>query len=98
MNRWQRFTKVEWPFSAIGLMWNSMMSFGGGWFFVAQSEAITVLNKNIKLPGLGSYMATAVEKGDNTAAIWAIIAMLTVILAWISFFGDRSWPRRTSSK
>ncbi len=63
------------------LIWNSMMSFGGGWFFVAQSEAITVLNKNIKLPGLGSYMATAVEKGDNTAAIWAIVAMLTVIIA-----------------
>ena len=57
------------------------MSFGGGWFFVAQSEAITVLNKNIKLPGLGSYMATAVEKGDNTAAFWAIVAMLAVILA-----------------
>src|SRR6202521_5461713 len=53
MNRWQRFTKVELPSSAIGLMWNSMMSFGGGWFFVAQSEAISVLNKNIKLPGLG---------------------------------------------
>ena len=58
-----------------------MMSFGGGWFFVAQSEAITVLNKNIKLPGLGSYMATAVEQGDNTAAIWAIVAMLVVIVA-----------------
>ena len=57
MNRWQRFTKVELPSSAIGLMWNSMMSFGGGWFFVAQSEAISVMNKNIKLPGLGSYMA-----------------------------------------
>ena len=44
MNRWQRFTKVELASSAIGLMWNSMMSFGGGWFFVAQSEAISVLN------------------------------------------------------
>src|ERR1700733_10554882 len=81
MNRWQRFTKVELPSSAIGLMWNSMMSFGGGWFFVAQSEAISVLNKNIKLPGLGSYMAAAVETGDNTAAVWAIIAMLAIILA-----------------
>ena len=69
MNRWQRFTKVEVPSSAIGLMWNSMMSFGGGWFFVAQSEAISVLNKNIKLPGLGSYMAAAVEAGDTRAAI-----------------------------
>jgi NitT/TauT family transport system permease protein len=80
MNRWQRFTKVELPSSAIGLMWNSMMSFGGGWFFVAQSEAISVLNKNIKLPGLGSYMATAVEAGDGRAAAYAIVAMIVTIV------------------
>jgi NitT/TauT family transport system permease protein len=80
MNRWQRFTKVELPSSAIGLMWNSMMSFGGGWFFVAQSEAISVLNKNIKLPGLGSYMAAAVEAGDTRAAVYAIIAMVVTIV------------------
>jgi NitT/TauT family transport system permease protein len=80
MNRWQRFTKVEVPSSAIGLMWNSMMSFGGGWFFVAQSEAISVLNKNIKLPGLGSYMATAVEAGDTRAAVYAILAMVVTIV------------------
>jgi NitT/TauT family transport system permease protein len=80
MNRWQRFTKVELPSSAIGLMWNSMMSFGGGWFFVAQSEAISVLNKNIKLPGLGSYMAAAVEAGDTRAAVYAIMAMIIAIV------------------
>jgi len=80
LNRWQRFTTVEVPASMHSLIWNSMMSFGGGWFFVAQSEAISVMNKNIKLPGLGSYMATAVEKGDNVAACWAIVAMLTLIL------------------
>ncbi len=80
MNRWQRFTRVELPSSAIGLMWNSMMSFGGGWFFVAQSEAISVLNKNIKLPGLGSYMAAAVEAGDTRAAVYAIVAMIVTIL------------------
>jgi NitT/TauT family transport system permease protein len=80
MNRWQRFTKVEVPSSAIGLMWNSMMSFGGGWFFVAQSEAISVLNKNIKLPGLGSYMAAAVEAGATRAAVYAIIAMIVTIV------------------
>ena len=61
-------------------MWNSMMSFGGGWFFVAQSEAISVLNKNIKLPGLGSYMAAAVEAGDTRAAVYAIIAMIVTIV------------------
>ena len=81
LSPWQRFGTLEVPSSMHSLIWNSMMSFGGGWFFVAQSEAITVLNKNIKLPGLGSYMATAVEKGDNAAAVWAIIAMLAVILA-----------------
>jgi NitT/TauT family transport system permease protein len=81
LSRWQRFGALEVPSSMHSLIWNSMMSFGGGWFFVAQSEAITVLNKNIKLPGLGSYMATAVDKGDNLAALWAIIAMLAIILA-----------------
>jgi NitT/TauT family transport system permease protein len=81
LSRWQRFGTLEVPSSMHSLIWNSMMSFGGGWFFVAQSEAITVLNKNIKLPGLGSYMATAVEKGDNAAAVWAILVMLAVIVA-----------------
>ncbi len=81
LSRWQRFVTLEVPSSMHSLIWNSMMSFGGGWFFVAQSEAITVLGKNIKLPGLGSYMATAVEKGDNMAAVWAIVTMLCVIIA-----------------
>ena len=80
LNRWQRFTRLELPSSVIGLMWNSMMSFGGGWFFVAQSEAISVLNKNIKLPGLGSYMAAAVEAGDTRAAVCAIAAMILSIV------------------
>ncbi len=81
LSRWQRFRTVELPASAHSLIWNSMMSFGGGWFFVAQSEAISVMNKDIKLPGLGSYMASAIEKGDNHAALLAVIAMLTLILA-----------------
>ena len=80
LNRWQRFTTVEVPASMHSLIWNSMMSFGGGWFFVAQSEAISVMNKDIKLPGLGSFMAAAVDRGDNQAAMWAILAMLAVIL------------------
>ncbi|HKE38494.1 MAG TPA: ABC transporter permease subunit [Casimicrobiaceae bacterium] len=80
LNRWQRFRVLELPASAIGLIWNSMMSFGGGWFFVAQSEAISVLNKNIKLPGLGSYMASAVEAGDTRAALYAIVVMIVTIV------------------
>jgi NitT/TauT family transport system permease protein len=81
LTRWQRFRTVELPASAHSLIWNAMMSFGGGWFFVAQSEAITVMNKDIKLPGLGSYMAQAIEQGDNLAAFWAVVAMLMLILA-----------------
>jgi NitT/TauT family transport system permease protein len=81
LNRWQRFTTLEVPASTHSLIWNSTMSFGGGWFFVAQSEAISVMNKDIQLPGLGSYMASAVQRGDNQAALWAIVAMLTVIVA-----------------
>ena len=77
---WQRFKTVELPASAHSLIWNSMMSFGGGWFFVAQSEAISVMNKDIKLPGLGSYMATAIDGADYSAAIWAVLAMIFLIV------------------
>ncbi len=80
LNRWQRFTTVEVPAAMHSLIWNSMMSFAGGWFFVAASEAISVYNKNIRLPGLGSYMQSAVDQGNNAAAFWAIIAMLVLIL------------------
>jgi NitT/TauT family transport system permease protein len=81
LSPWQRFKTVELPASAHSLIWNSMMSFGGGWFFVAQSEAISVMNKDIKLPGLGSYMAAAIDKGDNSAAMWAVVAMVVLIMA-----------------
>ena len=81
LTSWQRFKTVELPAAAHSLIWNSMMSFGGGWFFVAQSEAISVMNKDIKLPGLGSYMAAAIQRGDNVAALWAVIAMVMLILA-----------------
>jgi NitT/TauT family transport system permease protein len=77
----QRFQKLEVPASMHSLIWNCMMSFGAGWFAVSASEAITVLGKNIQLPGLGSYMATAVSTGNYWAAFWAIISMLFVILA-----------------
>jgi NitT/TauT family transport system permease protein len=77
---WQRFIKLEVPFSMIGLVWNGMMSFGGGWFFLAASEAITVLGHNFKLPGIGSYMAAGVEKGDVRAILWAIAAMVIVVV------------------
>ena len=83
MNRlgdWNRFKKLEVPFSMIGLVWNSMMSFGGGWFFLAASESISVLNQNIHLPGIGSYMALAADQGNINAIIYSIITMIILII------------------
>lgn len=83
MNRlgaWHRFTKLEMPFSMIGLVWNSMMSFGGGWFFLAASESISVLNQDIHLPGIGSYMAVAADEGNVKAIIYAILTMVVLIV------------------
>jgi NitT/TauT family transport system permease protein len=76
---WSRFTKLEVPSSMIGLVWNSMMSFGGGWFFLAASESISVLNQNIHLPGIGSYMAMAADQGDINAIVYSIITMVILI-------------------
>lgn len=83
MNRlgtWNRFNKLEVPFSMIGLVWNSMMSFGGGWFFLAASESISVLNQNIHLPGIGSYMALAADEGNIKAIIYSILTMVLLIV------------------
>ena len=79
-NWWQRFVRLEVPFAMIGLVWNSMMSFGGGWFFLAASEAITVLNESIRLPGVGSFMAAAVEAGNMPAVGYAIVTMIVMIV------------------
>jgi NitT/TauT family transport system permease protein len=80
LSGWQRFTRLEVPFAMIGLVWNGMMSFGGGWFFLAASEAITVLGHDFKLPGIGSYMATAVLRGDTRAVMWAILTMVVLVV------------------
>lgn len=83
MNRlgsWHRFSKLEVPYSMIGLVWNSMMSFGGGWFFLAASESISVLNQNIHLPGIGSYMAMAADQGNIKAIFYAMITMILLIV------------------
>ncbi|MCP9773768.1 ABC transporter permease subunit [Synechococcus sp. Tobar12-5m-g] len=80
LSRWQRFTRLEVPSAAIPLLWNAMMSFGGGWFFVAASEAISVLNQDYTLPGIGSYVAAAVAAQDLAALGWAIGMMVVVIL------------------
>jgi NitT/TauT family transport system permease protein len=80
LSRWQRFTRLELPTAAIPLLWNAMMSFGGVWFFVAASEAISVLNHDDTLPGIGSYVADAIAAKDLSAIGWAMATMALVIL------------------
>src|SRR5580700_4884091 len=81
-NSWQRFWRLEVPFAIPGLVWNTMMSMSGGWFFVVASEAISVGDNTWKLPGIGSYIAQAQNERDVGAILWAIVAMLVVILAY----------------
>ncbi|MGV1837845.1 ABC transporter permease [Rhizobium rhizogenes] len=82
LSAWQRFWRLEAPFSAPGLIWNTMMSMSGGWFFVVASEAITVGNTTVQLPGLGSWLAVAIDKQDFAAVSWAVLAMGVVIVLY----------------
>jgi NitT/TauT family transport system permease protein len=82
LSAWQIFWRIDVPFSMPGLLWNMMMSMSAGWFFVVASEAVTVSNQQILLPGIGSYIATAIATA-NVRAIWyAILAMFIVILLY----------------
>lgn len=78
--RWMRFWKVELPSGAIGLVWNGMMSFGGGWFFLVASEAISVSNHRYALPGVGSYAGTAIADGDLGKVGWAVLTMAVMVV------------------
>jgi NitT/TauT family transport system permease protein len=79
---WQRFWRLEVPFAMPGLIWNTMMSMSGGWFFVVASEAIVVGDLHIALPGIGSYVARAIEHRNLVAVGWAIVAMTITILIY----------------
>src|ERR1700756_3036686 len=79
---WMRFWRLEVPFAMPALVWNTMMSMSGGWFFVVASEAISVGDTTVQLPGIGSYVALAIAKQDLVAVAWAILAMGLVILVY----------------
>ena len=79
---WRRFVRLELPFATPGLVWNVMMSMSGGWFFVVASEAITVGKTTIALPGIGSWLALAIERQDMKAVAIGVGAMAVVILAY----------------
>ena len=80
LGRWQTFTELELPFSAIGLVWNSVMSVAGGWFFLMACEMFVLGNRDLRLPGLGSYLQTAANAGDLRAMGWGLLTMVTVIV------------------
>jgi NitT/TauT family transport system permease protein len=77
---WQRFTEVELPFAAIGLVWNSMMSVAGGWFFLMACEMFPLGQRDFRLPGLGSYLQTAASAGDTQSILWGVGTMIAVIV------------------
>ena len=77
---WQRFTEVELPFAAIGLVWNSMMSVAGGWFFLMACEMFVLGSRDFRLPGLGSYLQTAASAGDTRSILWGVGTMIAIIV------------------
>jgi NitT/TauT family transport system permease protein len=77
---WQKFVQLELPYSAIGLIWNSMMSVAGGWFFLIACEMFVLGNRDLRLPGLGSYLQTAANEGNTRAILWGLAVMIAVII------------------
>jgi len=77
---WQRFIEMELPFAAIGLVWNSMMSVAGGWFFLMACEMFVLGARDFRLPGLGSYLQTAASAGDTRSILWGVATMIAVIV------------------
>ncbi len=79
-SRWQRFSELDLPFSTIGLVWNSMMSVAGGWFFLMACEMFVLGQRDFRLPGLGSFLQTAAGHGNTSAILWGVLAMVAVIV------------------
>jgi NitT/TauT family transport system permease protein len=86
LSRWQRFWRVDLPSGVIPLVWNGMMSFGGGWFFLTASEALSVNNHRFALPGIGAYVASASDQGNLTRVLLAIATMIVVIIGVNALF------------
>ena len=109
LSPWQRFWRIAVPYSMPGLLWNSMMSMSAGWFYVVAAEAINVSNQRILLPGIGSYIATAIQAANMRAIVYATLTMFIVIIiydqllfrplvAWSEKFkAERQSSERTTS-
>jgi NitT/TauT family transport system permease protein len=108
MSWWDRFFRLDLSFAATGLLWNSMMSMAGGWFFLMVSEAFVLGEHDFRLPGLGSYMSLAIERGNGRAQLLGVLAMLGMIVfvdqvvwrplvAWSHKFSDDETPAAAGS-
>jgi NitT/TauT family transport system permease protein len=108
MSWWERFFRLDLSFAATGLLWNSMMSMAGGWFFLMVSEAFVLGEHDFRLPGLGSYMSLAIERGDGRAQLLGVLAMLGMIVfvdqvvwrplvAWSHKFTDEESTKASGS-
>ncbi len=86
LSGWQRFWRLELPYATPGLLWNMMMSMSGGWFFLVAAEAVSVANQDIKLPGIGAYIAVAIADENERAILWAMGAMLAGIILYDQLF------------
>jgi len=80
-SRWQKLWQLELPYAAIGLIWNSMVSVAGGWFFLMACEMFVLGSRDFRLPGLGSYLQTAASLGNMTAIMWGLLVMIGIIVA-----------------
>ena len=79
-SRWQRFMELDLPFATIGLVWNSMVSVAGGWFFLMACEMFVLGSRDFRLPGLGSFLETAASHGDTRAILWGVAAMIALVV------------------
>ena len=96
LTRFQRWKSVELPFSAVNLVWNSILSMAGGWFFLIPCEAMTLGDREYRLPGIGSYMYMAVKESDSLAILLAIVAMIFLIVAmdFVIWRPTMAWVQR----
>lgn len=79
-SRWLRFREVEMPFATLGLLWNSVMSWAGGWFFLMAAEIFTLGDRDFRLPGLGAYLQTAANEGDTRALLFGLGTLIFIII------------------
>jgi len=78
---WQRLWQLELPYAAIGLIWNSIMSVAGAWFFLMACEMFVLGDRDLRLPGLGSYLQTAANAGDTRSIAWGVGVMVAIIVS-----------------